>query len=283
MNKLGITLSISKYAIISLFLLLGSTVLAKDVSSNRVTDRDLLLLSILSYSNNQKEHINQMTNDKEFNNRWFGGYTDASELVGWTRVDEIINKSNRTMNGFSVVTYQKDDNLVISFRGTDNGIVAENWKYVLYHREHPQVKYIRYYINRIKCSGLVGKNTRIYVTGHSLGGYLAIYSLGILLHTDGLSDKIEKAVTFNALGIGYIIDKQSERFLQNVSPDKLVNYCINTDIISKIGEHYTKMISFDPVVSSSGNSNIPIGVVGNPHFPYHFLGQKFFQDQKNYK
>lgn len=239
-----------------------------------VSEREILLLAIMSYKNNQKENTWENTNDEEFNLKWFGGCTDASELNDWKMVDCIINENLRNMDGFSVVTYKKGNNVVIAFRGTDSGIINENIKYIIPKKEHPQVKYLLQYIDSLKYKPFIKHNTKIYITGHSLGGYLATYALGKSLKMDELKNKIVKVITFNALGLGYIADKSIEDQLSKVNENILINYAIKGDIVSKIGKHFTKLIYLNCLKPRS--SKTPIIVSGNPHFPYNFLDQDLF-------
>lgn len=239
-----------------------------------VSDRELLMLTIMSYKNNQKENTWENTENEEFNLRWFAGYTNASELKGWKMVDCIINENLKNMGGFSVVTYKKGNNIVIAFRGTDSGVISENFEYIIPRREHSQVKYLIQYIDSLRHKSFIKNDTKIYIAGHSLGGYLAIYGLGKILKMKELKDKVVKVITFNALGLGYIIDKSIEKELSESAVSILFNYAIKGDIISIIGKHFTKLIYLDSLKPKS--SKTPVLVSGNPHFPYNFLGQPPF-------
>lgn len=240
---------------------------------NMVTDRELLMLAILSYDNAPQKDTSQMGNEK-FNSKWFGEFGDPSELVEWETVDYIINKDIENMNGFSVVTYRKRDNLVIAFRGTDSGLVKENWKYFIARNQHPQAKYISGYIDRLKEYGIIQPNTKIYLAGHSLGGYLTIFALGQALLDEDLKDKVVRAVTFNGLGLGYIKDKALNKVLSNADKNLLVNYAVKGDVVSIIGRHFTPIKYVKLVLSK--NKNMPAFVNGNAHFPYSFFHSRYF-------
>lgn len=272
MNNVNVLKKRSVMIIISLFFFLIPTCFTKSLQSP-VTDRELLMLAIMSYSNDQKEDVTQMQDD-EFNSKWFAGYADPSELDGWKVVDSVINTDVKRMNGFSVVAYKKGKNVVIAFRGTDSGIIQENWGYFVLNREHPQAKHAINYINSLKNASFISYDTNIYITGHSLGGYLATFALGKILSIDSLKNKVVKTVTFNGLGIGYILDKAMLKRLSKVSEDKLVNYSVKGDAVSLIGKHFTKPIYADLVMPKL--RNVPAKVLGNAHFPYSFFAKDTF-------
>lgn len=178
------------------------------------------------------------------------------------------------MSGFSAITYSKDDNIIISFRGTDDGIINENWEYIIPKHQHPQSKYADRYIKKIENSDLIGENTKLYITGHSLGGYLATYSTGIVLKSDKLKKHFVKTTTFNGLGLGHISDKLIKENLKNIDKDKLISYKIEGDIVSLIGKHFTDFITLKNVNSADPKTSLTVNK--NPHFLYHFFAQEPF-------
>lgn len=242
-------------------------------SIQTVSERELLLLSIMSYNNNQNTNVSETIIDNNFERKWFAGYGDISELKGWRIVDSIINTDAKKMAGFSVISYKKGKNLVIAFRGTDSGIVQENWGYFILNNEHPQAKYVNQYINNLKNVSFVNQETNIYLTGHSLGGYLATFALGKIMGINELKDKLVKATTFNGLGIGYTSDKAMIKRLSKIGPDKLVNYAVRGDVVVLIGRHFTKVKYLDFIPKSF---DATMNFISGPHFPYNFLAQSPF-------
>ena len=89
--KLGILTSVF------LFLFFPWSVCFATENKTSVSDRELLMLSIMSYHNEQNVDVADMTEDEDFRQKWFAGYTDASELKGWKMVDSIINTSIKKM------------------------------------------------------------------------------------------------------------------------------------------------------------------------------------------
>ncbi len=239
-----------------------------------LSEREILGIATICYNNTPIEKFPNLKEEKKFNAKWFGGYSDPKEFSSFKIEDYVINKSNKKMSGFSAITYSKDNNIIIAFRGTDNGIINENWKYIIPNRQHPQAKYADQYIKKIEDSNLIEENTNLYITGHSLGGYLAIYATGIVLKSDKLKKHFVKTTTFNGLGLGYISDEQIKDNLENIDKDKLINYKIEGDIVSLIGKHFTDFITLKNI--SAIDPETPFIVNKNPHFLYHFFNQEPF-------
>ena len=263
---------LSLFTAILTFILISPSMINEVSAASLVTERELLMLSIMSYSDSQKQNVWKMTDDEDFNKKWFCGYTDASELRGWKMVDYKISKNNTDNEGFSAVCYKKNNNVVVAFRGTDDGIISENWKYILPYTEHPQAKYVREYINDLELKWFINLGTNVYLTGHSLGGYLALYGTGVILQHDYLKNRFVKTATFNGLGMGYLQDKDMEKKLSSLDDSKLTNYRIYGDVVSTMGKHFTgiKTLKF---INNKNDSGAPSNVLKNPHFPHHFLVQ----------
>lgn len=242
-------------------------------SKYTVTDRELLMLAAMSYNNNPQEDVSKM-GDEQFNSKWLGEFANPEELDGWKLVDFIINKELNVMKGMSVFTYKKGNDVVIAFRGTDCGIIRENWKCLVLGKQHPQIKYAEKYLERLKSEPFIDSNTKIYITGHSLGGHLALYSLGKLLLTDEFKNKVVRVVTFNGLGLLHIKDKRIIEVLSKVGKDLLVNYAVRGDIVSLIGKHFTPLTYVKTFYSKS--EKIPKFVNGNSHFLYMFFSMTPF-------
>ncbi len=241
---------------------------------NTLSEREVLGIATMCYSNIPIENFSDPKEEKNFNAKWFGGYSSPEEFSEFKIEDYVINKSKKNMSGFSAITYSKGDNIIIAFRGTDDGIIKENWEYIIPKRQHPQAKYVAQYIEKIEKSNLIGENTKLYITGHSLGGYLATYATGIILKSDKLKKHFVKTTTFNALGLGYISNNQIKENLKNIDKDKLINYKIEGDIVSLIGKHFTDFITLKNI--SAIDPETPFIVNKNPHFLYHFFNQEPF-------
>lgn len=239
-------------------------------SNDILSDRQCAILSVLTYSNNQN-NINEVSKDKEFMRRCAKTQVLQSELSGFSNVDSVINLQETAGSSFSVNTYKKGDDIVIAFRGTDEGIVLENYTYLLSTGSHEQAKYAKQYIDDLKNKDFINENTKIYITGHSLGGYLAMYATAELLYKGDLSKNFVKCVTFNGLGISVNDPSYIHKTLKNLDNTKLINYRIHGDIVSQMGKHFTPFINLDMIPKDQAMSE-------NPHKMAHFLGQQLSRE-----
>lgn len=229
-----------------------------------VTDRELLILSRLSYYNGSKikvdkilEEIHDLTN-----------LVVPSEMKGWEIVDKDINISNRRENGFSAIVFKKGNDIVIALRGSDGGVISENFKYLLSIYPHPQVQYLKNFIKKIANSPYIDQNTKIYTTGHSLGGYLSLYAAAIIVENRNLHNCLEKAVTFATFGLNKFADKKALDALYSLDPSNVKNYRIEGDVISCCGEFITTPVTLNfPEPSAS----IPKKVVLSHQIDQFFL------------
>ena len=216
----------------------SATCYANEYKPCNVSDRELMLLSYIAYSNEQKEDITEMTNTR-LSIKPFCDYASLSELEGWKNVDSShISMSLYDNDGFSALCYKKDNNVVIAFRGTDSNIFLENMSYLIPYNDHVQAKHAAKYIDFVASSNFIDKNTKIYLCGHSLGGYLAMYATPYVLVNNVLKDGFVKTVTFNGLNIGRTSNIFVVNILKSLSTSQIVKYRIRGDIISSMSKSY---------------------------------------------
>ena len=103
--------------------------------------------------------------------------------------------------------YESDTKIIIAFRGTPEpfkeGTTWDHWKEtvgLVLTGNHPQDELVREEVERGAISDCFTKGKQISLTGHSLGGHLAIIAF---LHIQGCgyADLVEKVETYNAVGI----------------------------------------------------------------------------------
>ena len=216
----------------------------------------------------------------------FYGLTSTDEVSDW----KIVNytKFNTTVfNGtaqFSAMTFKRDNNIVIAYRGTDFDDIGD-WTQDFFYgligyagQEGVTQDYAKivaeYYTKN-------NNNINIYVTGHSLGGYLAQIGASALSSDDKYADNLKEVSYFNGMGLQfwsniipslsstsisrYGVNSSELRQLKNSNSSlntiqnnarisltswknnggKITSYNINGDIISSLGKHVGDTVGFD--------------------------------------
>ncbi|GHU46808.1 hypothetical protein FACS1894120_4240 [Clostridia bacterium] len=143
---------------------------------------------------------------------------------------EVVATKKIGTYSYTVYRRAEDQTVVIAFRGTPTPI-SQNWEnwlehaiYLLVYDNHIQNGYIN--VDDFK-KYLDDSNNKVYITGHSLGGYLTIMGLKKIKDA-GYEDRIESAVTFNALGV-----PKGDNFQTN----KLKNFYISNELARVISEN----------------------------------------------
>jgi hypothetical protein len=183
------------------------------------------------------------------------------KIVNYTKFNTSVIKGTAE---FTAITFKKDNDIVIAYRGTDFDDIGDwlqDMKYGLIGyagQEKPTQDYA------IKVAEQY-PNCNIYVTGHSLGGYLAQIG-GAALIEKGYTSNLKEIGYFNGMGLFFLsninndvkkkynisqstYDKYIKNFNETQSNaktaltewynngGKLIAYRINGDIVSAIGEH----------------------------------------------
>lgn len=180
-----------------------------------VGDRDLAIFSVLCFEDASDligsiySTITGNPGDDAFPENgetfYFGNNADLTNgpdrgiLEKWTIVDYVNEASEDGSLQFSATVYQNGNNTVIAYRGSNSdvtewidGIVANNLKG--YHSaEHRAAEYA-------KKVAATYPQTKLYLTGYSLGGYLAQVGT-IALVKEGIQP--ERTAYFNSYGISY--------------------------------------------------------------------------------
>lgn len=222
----------------------------------------------------------------------------TNRLDGWEIVDFREEKAFSKFENYglmSAVTFKKDKNIVIAYRGTDLTDIVEwigvNGSYALKNntnQDEAAVAYAREIAEAYNGDGANGYN--IYTTGHSLGGYLAQVAGASLLgsksksfpgqlNADNTLDNpynLKRIVYFNGMGMFF-----SQKSLQNIAnkqqdiANKLISFNINADgsigdrvllvrmhgdPVSAIGIHYGKIKTMNSSVELLKKHNNLISV-----------------------
>jgi Mg-chelatase subunit ChlD len=266
-----------------------------------VSKTNLVLMSELAYVNLEKKegskadsiaNYSDVPNHESITNR-------IDLLKGWTIVK--AEDSHFYDSGLGAVTLKHGKTMVIAYRGTEaklsgfNDIVADI-QLALFNSNH-QINNAQRYASNSILDNL--DTTSVYITGHSLGGYLAQkISYDIIKNnlTDNLmmffwnrnkiEDKLDnenylkKSVTFAAPGfLPSIIAPPVPvtALLSDNYNNKITNYRVDGDKISQYGLKLGEKVNVDnlQVKDITGDSDDENGIYG-PHsiteYYAHFLG-----------
>ena len=232
-----------------------------------VCNRDLAMCAALCYEDGTEarnagrfyrlDEINGDRNGGEpGESYYFYGFAHVNEMERWKVVD--YSEDNRTykIDNFSATTYKNGNNIIIAYRGTNENL---EWLdnvvcYGLgnYHTEEQQA---RAYAKKIV---QLYPDCSIYITGHSLGGYLAQIGTAELVQR-GMDGNLKRVAYFNGIGVAFNMQKEilthgkalDKIALYNYSHDglytsnhKLVSYAIRGDWVHNLGSHQGDKVEY---------------------------------------
>ena len=213
-----------------------------------VSDRDLAMFAALTYETPQ-DYSNKSIDDSYF----FLNYASANEVYDyWRIVDCSGERWADIATHFYATTYKNGNNIVIAYRGTDGewGEWVNNVVGVGLVNYHSEEGYATSYANKIANQY---PNCNIYITGHSLGGYLAQFGASeiILNHN---ANNLKKVAYFNGIGLKYnkllfwtkndVIDALKNYYNGDMNNPNLISYNIYGDVVSALGTHSGSIISY---------------------------------------
>lgn len=253
-------------------------------------------------SNRKKNMFTVLTTAKVEDGQkyYFYNFADTNkEAYNW----EIVNyKSEISSNGkkasigwegqFDAITFKKGNNYVIAFRGTDYPDLLEWLQDISYatKKDHVQAEKAYSYA-KDEYSRIVNenKNAKIYITGHSLGAYLAQIGAAAIIDIDKdgnnynpkSSSNLEKVVYFNGMGISGLglksertidfrnaliylgsHDKNGNELNSDTkvnysdtlsSSGRLILYSMKGDPVSGVGVHYGEIRKLEPAADAVSN------------------------------
>lgn len=137
---------------------------------------------------------------------------------------------------FSAVTFHlNNDEMFISFRGTDDTLVG--WKEDLRLSYLNEIPAQRRSVEYLECVARKYPNKKIYVGGHSKGGNLAKYSCTWV--DDDILSRV--FVIYNNDGPGFLPDiVSSERFAR--VENKVINFVPQSSLVGQIFQHRGKRV-----------------------------------------
>lgn len=195
-------------------------------------------------------------------------YAGIDELDDWT-VSSVYGGLTGGLlgqKGTAGYALQKGNNVMIVFRSTDTEAMAD----VAYglKNEHNQEPYAIEYVRQVmeQYSKKEG-DFNIYVTGHSLGGYLAQVA-GAIVEKDITENpekyanlELKQIVDFNGIGINnltyfgeqfdYGKKQETIKILKKLGEEqRLIEYYTYGDLVSALGVHYGEMRLLYPSIDS---------------------------------
>ena len=169
------------------------------------------------------------------------GISQKWEIVDYVNTWEDIDTY------FSATTFKNDNNIVIAYRGTNdpvgewvNNIVGVGM--LNYHSEEGAAK--NYALKIAKKYS----NCNIYITGHSLGGYLAQIGASEMLQKCKVN--LKSVMYFNGIGLKYnkllfwTKNKDMDTLENYAWSHSLISYEIKGDVVSALGEHSGEIKSY---------------------------------------
>lgn len=201
---------------------------------------------------------NKNNYDNEFFNKWKYIYRSTEPYdISLNPIAPLVNSITKVYS--DVMVFQNNDDFVITYRGTDEGLpefitdgkILFNTDKVGYKAKE-QFEKLK---NALSFDTL--KNKRIYITGHSLGGYEAYYAF--MKAKEKYNDSIKGVINFNGPGIyNPMIDSLDYRRL-------LEEYRKNNNSVISISTD--KGLINDAIVNAGGEFMHP-----NPkHYPVKYL------------
>ena len=232
-----------------------------------VCNRDLAMCAALCYEDGTEarnagrfyrlDEINGDRNGGEPGESYhFYGFAHVNEMERWKVVDYSEDNRTHKIDNFSATTYKNGNNIIIAYRGTNENL---EWLdnvvcYGLgnYHTEEEQA---RAYAKKIV---QLYPDCSIYITGHSLGGYLAQIGTAELVQRR-MDGNLKRVAYFNGIGVAFNVKLEiltqgkalDKIALYSYSHDglhtsnhKLVSYAIRGDWVHNLGSHQGDKVEY---------------------------------------
>lgn len=270
-----------------------NNVLDTEAREDSVTEEMLLKFADISYAKLEKEYIGQTVSVIEAEL----GHEEYAPNISRTDINDFriknLNNGSGIFGGFGALAVLKDRNLIISFTGTglkdgdildivaDAGIIFD----FIGKMNYQTIPAKTFVANTLK--ELKGKVNNIYITGHSLGGYLSQYMVYQCVSNTFMNKSLMNDIEVNGVTFG------SARFTNPGAIANVFTPLVNLDafdfsIFGDNGKYkdYLKnyRVEWDPISSPLTGFNLGVTIeledkidgdfpaIG-PHSLYNFYGR----------
>lgn len=203
-----------------------------------VSHRDLAIYARLAYTSQSIEELRQANVDEDY----FLSFASIEEVKKWEKIYTYERSDSEDFRkSFAANAYKLDDQIVVAYRGTDNlqGWLENLLIYPIPFIPHPQAKDAKHVLEAVARQY---PHCKLYVTGHSLGGYLALYAAGHFEQFDD-ENQLVACANFNGLGMDYTTAASIKKSLKHLErTDKTSSYKVKADVVSLMGTHYAEMV-----------------------------------------
>jgi hypothetical protein len=134
----------------------------------------------------------------------------------WSLVYAHEAGSDRSLHsGFRYLIFERGNDIIVAFRGTPLGYAAD-WRdsaFMIFHGSHPQHTNVRQAVqSRGKINDYLQQGRNVFITGHSLGGNLAVMAYNEIINLEGgkYTDQVIRIETFNGVGVRRSISNNIE-------------------------------------------------------------------------
>ncbi|MEY8461710.1 leucine-rich repeat protein [Streptococcus merionis] len=235
-----------------------------------VSDRDLAIFAALAYEDYSSigplfskydgngNPITALTSESKDKINSFGqlkgldiGRTDEKLFTNWRIFDYHGQTTSWFTSNHHVVFVDKSNkNVVIAYRGTNESVeLPQDLGIPVGIIEHKRrvEEQIPIILKMLKSRGIYYEN--IYVTGHSLGGYLAYHAAAKIAVKQDEKDKLKKVVNFNGPGLSLfepITTQILESFNNNRNKSTIILYSTfgANNIVTVQGKHPGNIVNF---------------------------------------
>lgn len=206
-----------------------------------------------------KERFNEDLNGQNQYNYWmeFLGDMNTKEYRDW-KISDVVSNNQQNESGFVAFTVEpKKGTKIVAFRGSEpmsDPLYRNDWKNnatTAYALESWQQEDARKYIEALYKKGGIKE---LYLTGHSLGGNLALYATFVL--PESLRQHLVTTSTFNAPGFNnLVLDKYAQVINELVKEGKIKEFQNFMDFVPALFKNPTKGILLDSISEEAGRGD----------------------------